>query len=186
VFHHTTAIFRQVNKDNPHTHHDALEFPDGQMVLLNDLFEGQRATVLQARWRWLCKFFLDAVSMNARPLLQGVFFCDIQWKGLFSRPGRKVQSLQTNAGFECTEVAPTSPSDRAVVHPVSSPIRCVMIRSLPAGAGRCQFLREFLETLIDDLATKCGRPAHDHWTISAIRTAYKRLLACNDCTFSRY
>ena len=68
--------------------------------------------------------------------------------------------------FECTEVAPTSPSDRAVVHPVSSPIRCVMIRSLPAGAGRCQFLREFPETLIDDLATKCGRPAHDHWTIS--------------------
>ena len=52
------------------------------------------------------------------------------------RPGRKVQSLQTNTGFECTEVAPTSPSDRAVVHPVSSPIRCVMIRSLPAGAGR--------------------------------------------------
>ena len=47
VFHHTTAIFRQVNKDNPHTHHDALEFPDGKMVLLNDLFEGQRATVLQ-------------------------------------------------------------------------------------------------------------------------------------------
>ena len=44
---HTTAIFRQVNKDNPQTHHDALEFPDGQMVLLNDLFEGQRATVLQ-------------------------------------------------------------------------------------------------------------------------------------------
>jgi hypothetical protein len=47
VVNHTTAIFRQVNKDNPHTHHDALEFPDGQMVLLNDLFEGQRATVLQ-------------------------------------------------------------------------------------------------------------------------------------------
>jgi hypothetical protein len=23
------------------------------------------------------------------------------------------------------------------------------------------------ETLINDLATKCGRPAHDHWTISA-------------------
>ena len=29
-----------------------------------------------------------------------------------------------------------SPSDRAVVHPVSSPIRCVMIWSLPADAGR--------------------------------------------------
>ena len=35
VVNHTTAIFRQVNKDNPYTHHDALEFPDGQMVLLN-------------------------------------------------------------------------------------------------------------------------------------------------------
>ena|SRR5256884_8498799 len=44
---HTTAIFRQINKDNPHTHHDALEFPDGQIVLLTDLFEEQEATVLQ-------------------------------------------------------------------------------------------------------------------------------------------
>ena len=47
VINHTTAIFRQVNKDNPRTHHDALEFPDGQMVLLNQLLEGQEATVLQ-------------------------------------------------------------------------------------------------------------------------------------------
>src|SRR2546429_2995667 len=44
---HMTAIFRQINKDNPRTHHDALEFPDGQMVLLTDVFEGQQATVLQ-------------------------------------------------------------------------------------------------------------------------------------------
>jgi hypothetical protein len=43
----TTAIFRQINKDNLHTHHDALEFPDGQIVLLTDVFEGQEATVLQ-------------------------------------------------------------------------------------------------------------------------------------------
>ena len=47
VIDHTTAIFRQVNKDNLHTHHDALEFPDGQIVLLTDLLEGQVATVLQ-------------------------------------------------------------------------------------------------------------------------------------------
>ena len=47
VIDHTTATFRQVNKDNPRTHHDALEFPDGQMVLLNDVFEGQEAAVLQ-------------------------------------------------------------------------------------------------------------------------------------------
>ena len=44
---HTTAIFRQVNKDNPRTHQDALEFPDGQIVRLTDVFEGQEATVLQ-------------------------------------------------------------------------------------------------------------------------------------------
>jgi hypothetical protein len=29
------------------THHDALEFPDGQVMLLTRLREGQRATVLQ-------------------------------------------------------------------------------------------------------------------------------------------
>jgi hypothetical protein len=42
-----TAIFRQVNKNVPHVHHDALEFPDGTSVLLTDLREGQEATVLQ-------------------------------------------------------------------------------------------------------------------------------------------
>jgi hypothetical protein len=44
---HTTAIFRQINKDNDRTHHDALEFPDGQVVLLTRLVESQVATVLQ-------------------------------------------------------------------------------------------------------------------------------------------
>jgi hypothetical protein len=44
---HKTAIFRQINKDNVATHHDALEFPDGQVVLLTILREGQQATVLQ-------------------------------------------------------------------------------------------------------------------------------------------
>ena len=32
---------------NPTVHHDALEFPDGQIVLLTLLEEGQQATVLQ-------------------------------------------------------------------------------------------------------------------------------------------
>jgi hypothetical protein len=41
------VAFRQINKDDPRTHHDALEFPDGQIVLLTDVFEGQEATVLQ-------------------------------------------------------------------------------------------------------------------------------------------
>jgi hypothetical protein len=41
------ARFRQVNIDQPCVHHDALEFPDGRVVLLTRLYEGQRATVLQ-------------------------------------------------------------------------------------------------------------------------------------------
>ena len=44
---HATAIFRQVNKTEPLKHHDALEFPDGRIVLLTRLGEGQEATVLQ-------------------------------------------------------------------------------------------------------------------------------------------
>jgi hypothetical protein len=44
---HATAIFRQVNKNELVKHHDALEFPDGRIVLLTQLCEGQEATVLQ-------------------------------------------------------------------------------------------------------------------------------------------
>ena len=44
---HATAIFCQVNKDEPRKHHDALEFPDGRIVLLTRLSTGQEATVLQ-------------------------------------------------------------------------------------------------------------------------------------------
>jgi hypothetical protein len=41
------AQFRQINVGRPFVHHDALEFPDGETVLLTRLCEGQRATVLQ-------------------------------------------------------------------------------------------------------------------------------------------
>lgn len=44
---HRVARFRQVNVDNPCTHHDAVEFPDGRIVLLTHLCAGQHATVLQ-------------------------------------------------------------------------------------------------------------------------------------------
>jgi hypothetical protein len=43
----TTAIFRQINKQQLRAHHDALEFADGRVVLLTELCEGQMATVLQ-------------------------------------------------------------------------------------------------------------------------------------------
>jgi hypothetical protein len=46
-FAHQTAIFRQINKDTPAAHYDALEFPDGRTMLLPRLCEGQVATVLQ-------------------------------------------------------------------------------------------------------------------------------------------
>jgi hypothetical protein len=41
------ARFRQVNLDELWAHHDALEFPDGKIVLLTKLCPGQCATVLQ-------------------------------------------------------------------------------------------------------------------------------------------
>jgi hypothetical protein len=44
---HKTAIFRQINKDKHSTHRDALEFPDGKIVLLTLLKPGQHVTVLQ-------------------------------------------------------------------------------------------------------------------------------------------
>ena len=44
---HKTAIFRQINKGQERIHRDALEFPDGKVVLLTRLYEGQEATVLQ-------------------------------------------------------------------------------------------------------------------------------------------
>jgi len=41
------ARFRQVNMEDPHVHHDALEFPGGQIVMVTRLVPGQTATVLQ-------------------------------------------------------------------------------------------------------------------------------------------
>jgi hypothetical protein len=47
LINHKTAIFRQINKAKVALHHDALEFPDGQIVLLTLTCVGQEATVLQ-------------------------------------------------------------------------------------------------------------------------------------------
>jgi len=44
---HTVARFRQIDIDDPHVQHDALEFPDGQIVKVTRLVAGQIATVLQ-------------------------------------------------------------------------------------------------------------------------------------------
>ena len=44
---HRVAKFRQINKVEPNRHRDALEFPDGKIVLLTHLCKAQAATVLQ-------------------------------------------------------------------------------------------------------------------------------------------
>ena len=44
---HKVARFRQINVADPNVHHDALEFPGGQTVMVTRLVPGQRATVLQ-------------------------------------------------------------------------------------------------------------------------------------------
>jgi len=44
---HKVAKFRQINKGRSNVNHDALEFPDGKTVLLTELCQGQRASVLQ-------------------------------------------------------------------------------------------------------------------------------------------
>lgn len=41
------ARFRQINTKRPDVHHDALEFPNGKVVLVTRLAEGQRVSVLQ-------------------------------------------------------------------------------------------------------------------------------------------
>jgi len=39
--------FNQIDADVPYRHHDAVEFADGRFVLVTQLCEGQRVTVLQ-------------------------------------------------------------------------------------------------------------------------------------------
>jgi hypothetical protein len=44
---HRVARFRQIELSDPHVQHDALEFPNGQVLKLTQLVPGQTATVLQ-------------------------------------------------------------------------------------------------------------------------------------------
>ena len=44
---HKVARFRQIDINDPHVQHDALEFPNGQVLKLTQLAAGQTATVLQ-------------------------------------------------------------------------------------------------------------------------------------------
>jgi len=64
----TVARFRQINMDKPRAHHDALEFPNGQVVLLHNLVEGQHTSVLQLPVKKHDVHTVDEVRMqNATP-----------------------------------------------------------------------------------------------------------------------
>jgi len=65
TIHHKTAIFRQVNVNCLHAHHDALEFPDGDMLLLTYLMEARR------RWSSSCQRQVLKLR-NERPTSSGV------------------------------------------------------------------------------------------------------------------
>jgi hypothetical protein len=72
---HKTAIFRQINKDKVAAHHDALEFPDGQIVLLTFLREGQQATVLQLPAEPKTASEADPTTSNLRRLTLRIRRC---------------------------------------------------------------------------------------------------------------
>ena len=52
--------FAEIDPHIPHRHHDAVEFPDGSHVLVTQLCEGQRVTVLQLP-------VVNPVSEHAQP-----------------------------------------------------------------------------------------------------------------------
>jgi hypothetical protein len=61
--------FRQVNPQERHAHHDAIEFPDGRTVLLTKLRPGQCATVVQLPVQRQATPPPRPVEVNADPLV---------------------------------------------------------------------------------------------------------------------
>jgi len=60
------ARFRQIHLEDKAAHHDALEFPDGKVVLLTRLVVGQRATILQMPVDDVSKIMEQAPSQVVR------------------------------------------------------------------------------------------------------------------------
>jgi hypothetical protein len=69
------AVFRKVNPHLISTHHDALELPNGQVILINSLRRGQRARVVQlpvgahSRWSENSKASEHEIVHNAHELI---------------------------------------------------------------------------------------------------------------------
>jgi hypothetical protein len=79
---HKVARFRQIDMNDPHVHHDALEFPHGQVLKVTRLVAGQTATVLQlpvvkqhpetAEIRHVTRSSDSRVALNRVPLRPGM------------------------------------------------------------------------------------------------------------------
>jgi hypothetical protein len=55
--------FREISLSKRHAHHDAIEFPDGTIVLITCLCEGQSATVLQLPATGASRFATDTAKL---------------------------------------------------------------------------------------------------------------------------
>ena len=79
---HKVARFRQIDLDDPHVQHDALEFPDGQVLKVAQLASGQKVTVLQlpavtqhpepVEMRHVARSFDSRVALNRVSLRPGI------------------------------------------------------------------------------------------------------------------
>jgi hypothetical protein len=69
---HRVARFRQIHMDEPNMHHDALEFPDGEIVLLTALCEGQHATVVQLPAESADRDRQSAEALSSRRVTRGL------------------------------------------------------------------------------------------------------------------
>ena len=101
------ARFRQINTDQPTLHHDALELPDGQVVLLTSLCENQCATVLQ-------------MPATPRPRIES------------AEADAPASVAAFTAATSPTTTAVTSALPTCVIGPASSTFAALSIASLPS------------------------------------------------------
>ena len=93
VINHKTAIFRQINQEKRAAHHDALEFPDGQIVLLTCLKQVSRPQFFSCRPR-----LLTLKPRNEQRMVQPL--SDPRLKGKKSRLACRVANpVGTEGGF---------------------------------------------------------------------------------------
>ncbi len=64
--------FCQIDLDKPHTHHDAVEFPNGEIILLTSLRVGQRATCSPTAGRGDLNFKPKNAGSSSTPFSRAV------------------------------------------------------------------------------------------------------------------